>query len=145
MNHIYVKLNHDTMFFNKLCMTIKKEDLSYGEYRVILHVKGLYIGIHGQGPKLASLQFRICQVQFNPIAIQCLFNAPTLPPQNMAAMNPPETPQPGQTKKLTRRPKLQRQNAVIETKAQEMETMRPMGQFPGDSLFSDLDFGDSNN
>ena len=145
LNRIYAKLNRDTTFYNKYCNPLKREDLSYGEYRVVIQVKGLYIGPHGQANKLASLQLRICQIQFSPLTVQCLFNMgnPLIAqPQNVTAMNPPDTPQPGQTKKL-RRPKLQRQNAVVESKIQE-NSQRPVEQFPTD-FFADLDFDEMNN
>ena len=145
LKYVYAKLNRDTVVFNKYCTVLKKEALTYGEYRVILHVKGLYIGPHGQANKLASLQLRICQIQFCPIIVECLFNTPLAPvgqSQNTTVMNPPQTPQPGQSKKLKRPTKLQRQNAVIEKPIRQID-QRPVEQFPAD-FFSDLDFDDNN-
>ena len=43
MQYVYAKMNRDAVFFNKYCTVIKREDLNYGEYRVILQVKGLYL------------------------------------------------------------------------------------------------------
>ena len=142
MSNIYVKLNQDAVFFYTACRPMKKEELGHGNYRVVLHVKGLYIGPHGKNAsKFASLQLRIKQIQFVAVPVTCLFAVPVAPPQMMAAMPPPppETPQPGVTKKL-RRPKLQRQNTVpvSDDKIQESQ-QRPMEQFPTD-FFSDLDF-----
>lgn len=144
MKYAYAKLNRDAVFFNKYCTVLKREELSYGEYRVILHVKGLYIGPHGQASKLASLQLRICQIQYCPIAVQCLFSTPIAPvaqPQNTTPMIPPQTPQPGVSKKLKRPTKLQRQNAVIEKPIREID-QRQVEQFPAD-FFADLDFDDN--
>ena len=128
---MYAKLDQNVGVFSKTCQPLKLEDLSYGEYRIILHVKGIYIGPHGQGSKLASLQMRIHQIQFSPLTIQCMFtssllvgnHAVVLPSSNQSV--PPATPQPGQTappfptpnapKKPGRRPtklQLQRQQTV---------------------------------
>lgn len=137
----YVKINYDAAIFNKVRLPIKKEELSYGDYRVMLHVKGIYIGAHGYGGKLASLQVRICQIQFIPIAIQCLFpniaqQAAVQKPSN----NAPETPQPDVTANLTtkktRRPKLQRQNAMIENRQQQKQ--ENLQSLPSE-FFADLD------
>lgn len=144
---IFAKLNRDAAFFNKLCNPLKRDELTYGDYRVILHVKGIYIGQHGHASKLVSLQLRICQVQFIPLTILCLFDKSNVTPtvfkdqsqavnHNQLVKNLPETPQPGTTKKI-RRPRLQRQNAVTETKVQE-SMQQPMEKFPTD-FFDDLD------
>ena len=144
LSKVYAKFDHDIAFFDKQSRPIKQEDLGHGEYRVILHVKGLYIGPHGRSlNKFASLQLRIKQVQFVQVPVTCLFSAPVAMPHLVTAMNPPETPQPGVTKKL-RRTKAQRQNTtpVVEDKIQENH-VRPMEQYPTD-FFTDLDFEEAN-
>ena len=83
---------------------------------------------------------RIKQNQFSPVPVTCLFAIPVVGPQ---IMMPPETPQPGVTKKL-RRPKLQRQNTTLFTEDKIQDTQqRPIEQFPAD-FFSDLDVRDVN-
>lgn len=133
----YVKLNYDAAIFNKMRIPIKKEELAYGDYRVMLHVKGIYIGTHGYGGKLASLQVRICQVQFIPVTIQCLFPCFSATQPGVASQDKvPEAPQPDITANLitkkTRRPRLQRQNAMTENRQQKLQTL------PAE-FFADLD------
>lgn len=134
---LFIKLEYSTGFFNKLCQSLKAEELGYGDYRVIIHVKGIYIGPHGQGSKLASLQLRIHQIQYCPVVIQCLFSSsivsPSIVPQALGSggnVTVPPTPQPGQVaapfstatagggaKKSGRRPtklQLQRQNTTTD-------------------------------
>lgn len=140
IRNLYVKVNQDAVVFNKMHMPIKREELSYGDYRVMLHVKGIYIGTHGYGGKLASLQVRICQIQFIPVAIQCLF--PSIVSQQTIekpSEKVPETPQPDVTANLstrkTRRPKLQRQNAMIENRQQQQQKLQSLPS----EFFADLD------
>ena len=122
---LFVKLNHDAVLFDKLCSPMQLSMNMFGDYRVIVHVKGLYIGPH-QNNKLASLQLRISQLQFVPKKPQCMFNlvsgltfanAPGATiPVTANIQNPEITPEsavPAQAKK-GRKPKLQRQNAMNE-------------------------------
>ena len=62
---LYLKVNHDAMFFDNNCQPLRVDDLSRGDYRVQIHIKGLYIGQHPAG-KLVSMQIRIVQLQFIP-------------------------------------------------------------------------------
>ena len=96
--YMYIKLHRDCAFFNAKREVMKKCDVGYGEYRVVIHVKGLYIGQNENGPT-ASLHLRIFQVQYRDVNVTCLFETSaglltnasqpnTQNPQNM----PPETP-----------------------------------------------------
>ena len=148
--NLYIKLHPDASCFDKNCRPIKHDALRMGDFRVIIHVKGLYIGYHPTG-KLVSMQLRIAQIQnipriphcmFTPISSATLNNTyqqPTAP-----VFNVPETPQPGveavslaPNNKKGRKPKLQRQNAVVEAKIQQQEH-RKMESIPAD-FFNDLD------
>ena len=122
---LFVKINHDALLFDKLCSPLELSKNMFGDYRVIVHVKGLYIGPH-QHDKLVSLQLRISQLQFIPKKPHCMFNlvsaltfgsAPSATiPVTGNVQNPEialENTVPAQAKK-GRKPKLQRQNAMIE-------------------------------
>ena len=73
-NFLYAKLHRDCTFFNDQQKLIKRDELTYGEYRVVILVNGIYIGANAQNGKLASLQFRIYQIQFRKVEVQCLFD-----------------------------------------------------------------------
>ena len=151
--NLYIKVNHDVACFDKNCKPIKMEAMTTGDYRVVIHVKGLYIGTHSNG-KLVSLQLRICQIQNLSKVPVCMFTCvPSWPmsgsqKRQMVSTNismpVPETPQPGveaaplnvPTKK-GRKPKLQRQNAVVESRIQQ-EEHRQMETLPPD-FFHDID------
>ena len=155
----YIKVNHDALHFDKLCKPMAAERNRFGEYRVIIHVKGLYIGYHPSA-KVVSLQLRVAQTQFIPKISPCLFSSLPLNLQFETAnqpqavcLNVPQTPQPtSQTVSLAsnntatinkrgRKPKLQRQNAMVENQVEEQQQQaeqRKMDGLPSD-FFSDLD------
>ena len=137
---MYAKLHRDCSFFNSRREMIKKSDLGYGEYRVVVHVKGLYIGSHNENGALASLHVRIFQIQFREVNVACLFETSV----GMVSLpcphdTPPETPvtnpsvstqgQPSSsTKKNTRKnakTPLQRQNPVV---------IEPVQQAPAETI-----------
>ena len=144
-DYLYAKLHRDCSFFNARQEMIKKSELGYGEYRVVVQVKGLYIGSHNENAALASLHIRIFQVQFREVNVTCLFDTPVAwlsnhSPHNTSPETPvtnPPAPAQGQpsssTKKNTRKnakAPLSRQNdaAVIE----------PMQQVPTETLPSEF-------
>ena len=143
--YLFGKLERDCVFFNARRQLIKKEDTGFGDYRVLLHVKGLYIGPHTQEGKLLSLHMRIVQIQHREVSMACLLDPfpgltrnPTLAALNSApvpiATSTPITAKPpvcpGAPVKKPRgrqaKPALQRQNAVMETSS-------------ATDLFADLD------
>ena len=144
--NLYIKLDHDVVCFDKDCNVINLDALSRGDFRVIIHVKGLYLGQHSNG-KLASLQLRIVQIQNIPRTPQCMFVGIPIPNVNQqTAVNfvVPETPPPtsNQTNLLApvkkgRKPKLQRQNTISDARIQQQEHNK-MEALPSD-FFNDLD------
>ena len=105
-NSLYIKFNYDAACFDRSGQLLKFESLSMGDYRAMIHVKGLYIGYH-PSQKLVSLQLRIVQLQYVPRMPQCLFAAVPMPvaspvtpsftslPISTSRNGMPETPQPG--------------------------------------------------
>ena len=89
-------------------------------------MKGLTIGSPYELSNVASLQVRVVQIRCSEVNICCLFDPisglDSLPPtSNTQAMEPPAPPVPsnGQsitttTAKETRKPRLRRQNAMLE-------------------------------
>lgn len=132
----FIKLNHDVACFNKERQLMKLAALSIGDYRVMIHVKGLYIGSHGNTNKVASLQLRICQIQHAPVMPTCMFSAvlETSAGEKTLQQVQQITEAP---KKPARKPKLQRQNAVIEQRIQPMEEQR-VETLPS-NFFDDID------
>ena len=137
---LFVKLNYDAVGFDKYCKPFAFDKMQTGQFRAVIHVKGLYIGNHpANDGKLASLQMRITQIQNDPKSVQCLFkgNNSTLASTFSAV---PQTPQPAvepvpltQPAKKGRKPKLQRQNAVTDANQnQELSRLPP-------DFFNDLD------
>ena len=137
-SNLFIKLNYDASCFNQNGQVVKMESLSHGDYRAVVHVKGLYIGHHPAG-KLVSLQLRIVQIQFVPRQPLCLFvpiPAPALQNESHdkhTVVHVPETPQPGiesaplvptPAKKGRRSTKAQKQNAANEAKVQQEEQRR---------------------
>lgn len=128
--NLYAKLERDCPIFDSRRQTIKKEDTGFGEYRVLLHVKGLYLGPHSSPGKLASLQMRISQIQYREVNVTCLLepmaglcrnqmqtmSAPS-PIATSTPNKPPQVPAPNAPKKGRQRqkPALQRQNALSES------------------------------
>ena len=132
--YLYAKLDRECSIFNSKRQIIKKEDTGFGEYRILLHVKGLYLGSHSSPSKLASLQIRIIQIQFREVSMTCLLepmaglcrnqmesmpmSAPTPTPiATSTPMKPPPVVVPNAPKKTRQRqkPALQRQNALSES------------------------------
>ena len=123
--NMFIKLSKDVDCFDKDCKPMQRAMMDRGDYRVMIHVKGLYIGRHNSADKLISLQLRIAQIQYMPKTVSCMFPCAQTPVTgNMQAVSffqnqVPPTPQPGAMpeaplKKPGRKPKLQRQNAVVE-------------------------------
>ena len=124
--YLYGKLQRDCVIFNNRRQVIRKEDAGFGEYRVLLHVKGLYIGSHSQEGKLASLHMRIIQIQYREANFTCLLDPTpglTRNPVLTVINTPVAKPVTAQTvpnapKKTSRsrqnKPVLQRQNAMVD-------------------------------
>lgn len=130
VNNLFVKLSPECMIYDTSFKNINKKDLSFGNYRVVLHVVGVYIGNMQQcRGKMASLTVRISQIQFVPIHNPCLFQqgnqnvlnfdtesanvAPVAAdvPTATAIVDAPSE-KPTKATRRPRRPKLQRQNAI---------------------------------
>ena len=139
---LYVKCAYDMSCFDKTCKSLKREAVQAGEFRAMIHVKGLYIGSHSNG-KLASLQLRVSQIQNVPRNEPCLFNfaipplmgvgVPSALPKPIESNPVPPTPAPG--KKL-RKPKLQRQNAISTTDEMQSNVVQGITQ----DFFDNIDF-----
>ena len=108
---MYAKLHRDCSFFNARREMIKKSELGYGEYRVVICVKGLYIGPHNENGAMASLHIRIFQIQYREVNVTCLFEASAgmlpqnTPPPTPSVVPPPPTQQPSTTNKKNARSK----------------------------------------
>ena len=123
---MFIKLSKDVDCFDGECKPLQRIHLDRGDYRCMIHVKGLYIGRHMTVDKLISLQLRIVQIQFVPKSVSCMFPCAPVPvtsnmrPANFIQNLVPQTPQPGvmldAPLKKGRKPKLQRQNAISEKK-----------------------------
>lgn len=130
---LYARLQRNCPMFNKSGRQIfKRHEAGFGEYRILLHVVGLYIGEHTRDNKLASLQLRIEQIQYREANLVCLMDSspglcknPTLfqsnsmpTPLATSTPNKPPVVAPNAPKKAARsrsKPTLQRQNAVMES------------------------------
>ena len=129
---LYCKMAQDAQCFDIDCHPLAPQSLSYGRYRAILHVKGIYIGQHGPSKSLASLMIKVEQLQYESLVLPCLFSSHV--PNNENILTAPKTPPPSipptpqLKKKQGRKPRLQRQNAVMETSAASSSN----------SLFADL-------
>lgn len=131
-NSLYLKLAQNAAFFDRNTKCIGRQDLKMGDYRVAIHIKGLYIGPHGSD-NIASLQLRILQIQYVPNIPQCIFTAlPIAQPSNIIEIKMPNqtvdessnSNTGSTTGKKSRKPKLQRQNAMIENQSEQvMETL----------------------
>ena len=73
----YMTIEPEAPVFNMQRERQTNVELGEGEYRCMVHVRGVYIGAHGSLPKFASLQLRIVQVMYTPRSIRggdtCLF------------------------------------------------------------------------
>lgn len=143
--NLYLKLNYDACAFDKNGQSLNFDQLVRGDYRVVVHVKGLYIGFHPSG-KLVSLQLRVSQLQHVPRPPQSMFAPIPFPTprdchQNHAnvTFRVQEAPQPvvegqqqqSQAKRGRKPTKLQRQNAMIEARIQQ-EEHRQMENIPAE-------------
>ena len=54
-DNLYIRLNYDVACFDKMCKPLPLDHMVHGDYRVMIHFKGLYIGNHPSSGKLASL------------------------------------------------------------------------------------------
>lgn len=127
-SNLYLKLARNAVMYDKHCKPIKKADLQMGNYRVAIHVKGLYIGKHSND-KIVSLQLRIIQVQNEANIPQCIFTSLPIPmTQNdiETKVTSLATKENTGTGKKSRKHKLQRQNALTEPQSEQvMETLSP--------------------
>lgn len=62
INKICLKLASQVSCYDEKCMNIKMEDLKMGKFRVDIHIKSLYIGVHDNG-KYFSLHLSTVQIQ----------------------------------------------------------------------------------
>ena len=139
--NFYLKLNYDSSAFDKNGQALRFDQLGRGDYRAVIHVKGLYIGFHPSG-KLVSLQLRIVQLQHIPRAAQCMFAPIPFPTQRDSQQNhmnvtfrvpeaPPQSVEGPQAKRGRKPTKLQRQNAINEARIQQ-EEHRQMESIPAE-------------
>ena len=56
ISNIHVKIHNDATFFDSNCVLKKVQDMGFGKYRAIIHVKAIYIGHISS--KVAQLQLR---------------------------------------------------------------------------------------
>lgn len=141
--NFFMKLKYDTICFDQQGAPLKFEQLGIGDYRAVIHVKGLYIGHHPSG-KTVSLQLRIAQLQYIARTPTCMFGsvpsftlAPPPPSFNSKTVMSEQVPinvqqnvQPA-AKKGRKPTKLQRQNAFNEMKIQQ-EEHRNMESIPAE-------------
>ena len=121
--NFYLKMKYDGSCFDRNGQLLKFEQLGMGDYRAVIHVKGLYIGHHPSG-KVVSLQLRVAQLQYISRIPQCMFAPVPLftQPMNITGTQPNfELSAPNLTKKGRKSTKLQRQNAITEAKIQQEE------------------------
>ena len=75
----YIPIEPEAPVFNVQRERQTNAELGEGEYRCMVHVRGVYIGAHGTLPKFASLQLRVVQIMYTPRSIRggdiCLFLA----------------------------------------------------------------------
>lgn len=114
--YFFAKLGRGAQFFDQNCNPITREMMGYGQYRVIIHVKGMYIGPHGDNTIRASVQLKVKQIQYVPVYRPCLFSSTT---KDVTPPGPPAVPAvnigaPSISKKKLRKPKMPRQTAVLE-------------------------------
>ena len=106
-NYMYVKLDRDCSLFNTHSEMMRKGDAGYGEYRVVLKVCGLYIGVtSGNSNLMASLQLRVAQIQFREIKVACMFDQMEALPSTskIQQASPPPPPTPQAPKRTTQQP-----------------------------------------
>ena len=138
---LYIKVAYDVVCYNKHNQIVKFTSLGMGDYRVMIQVKGLYIGSHVTTSKLVSLQLRISQIQYIANVPTCMFSMVTVPiasDMNASEKAIPSIQQGNDTvKKSGRKPKLPRQNAIGEKSVQPVEQAR-VESLPS-TFFDDID------
>ena len=135
--HLYAKLSPFATVFDEKRNQIDRSSLKFGEYRIVGHVKGIYIGKHGQSKKYASLQIKVFQIQYKAIEVKCLFDDEnSLPlPKNISCDSIPMAMDGQNTVKRAPKRKTKRQQQMdyeAMAKAQEMLDSLP------DNLFDDV-------
>ena len=114
---LFAKLGRGAQFFDQNCNPIAREMLGYGQYRVIIHVKGMYIGPHGESTIRASVQLKVKQIQYVPVFRPCLFSSTSkgfTPPGPPSVCDENKMVPSTLKKKKPKKPKNPRQNAVLE-------------------------------
>ena len=100
----------------------------------ISKIIGIYMGPHGAAEKLASLQIRIIQMQYEPFVPPCYFDlmAPIVKPQSSSLVEVnfleiDQIVQPKQTasKKRGGRPKLPRLSSVFDLRPHQIKESNP--------------------
>ena len=125
---LYIKFDQGIQCYDKKLRPMALANLQYGKYRVILFVKGIYIGGHGSNEHLASLHLKIKQIQCESLTLPCMFRKDeSVTPVNNEHYVTEITPRTSAVtaqprKKKSRRPRLERQNAMAEAVA-NMGTM----------------------
>ena len=156
-DYLYAKLERECAIFNTKRQVIKREETGFGEYRILLHVKGLYLGSHSTPGKLASLQMRITQIQFREINMTCLLepmpglcrnqmqmSMPVSAPTPIATSTPNKPPPaavpnaPKKGRQRQQKPTLQRQNALSESQIQNQILSQALDNASND-FFADMD------
>lgn len=137
---MYCKLDRAVQAFDKNCKLLSANSLAYGKYRVIIHIKGIYIGQHGEQTYLSSLHMKIVQIQYVAEYLPCLFSLTPIVHQGVKEQissndkNDKNVP-PSKSKKTSRRPRLQRQNAMVDNIPTAQAAPTSVGM---DGLFDDL-------
>ena len=75
VHHLFAKLAPECICFDENFDKIDKKELAYGNYRLVVQIPSIYIGRHGQDTKLASLMFRVTQIQYHAVDPPCLFKS----------------------------------------------------------------------
>ena len=159
-NSLFSKLHRNCVYFNNRALPIEKQDLGFGEYKVLIRVTGIYIGYHSQEKKLASLHIRIHQIQYRELNVPCLLNqssgliipnsqnltpmaqAPqivnmnTQPPPAIQPQHQPSTSAGKKSSRKQTKPVLQRQNAMEDMSSMMQAANVPSGNM--DEFFANL-------
>jgi len=121
-DNFFVKIDRGIQCYDKTCTAIPYESLSFGKYRVIVHVKSVYYGRHGEEPHKASLVLKVAQLQYEKQTMPCLFLDEPLANKNIS--EPPlATSTPIDVKKKRTRPRLQRQNTIPAEDLKNVDTI----------------------
>lgn len=104
---IYIKLDENIKAFNFERQLLKSPNYDVGEYKLIIRVNGIFIGVHGETEKYASLQLRVTQIMYRPsFEDGCLFSTASMKDTRVM---PPST----SAETLPSKPAAQRQTTVI--------------------------------